>query len=741
MIRLFLVLAFMLFPIQSFSLNYPHDFSVLTKINTAATNLTVLTTSSVRSIRLPFITSFDDIGTTATTGLTATFGTNAVNTMAYGDSIFLIAGAGTKIASYDGTTFTDRSADFYSFSSETYNQAIFSNGAFYVSSSTAGGKFAKFDTTPADYLICNAMLNTGDTDATYTTYAAVNSLAYNGSYWLIGNDKGRLNRWDGCTSLTCATNLTAGLLATNASWVSNTISAISSNSSYWLLGGTNGMCTKYDGFTFTNLAAQLASDTTITTHKIKAITWNGSEFLVGTSGGQLARYNGSAFTSCTASVSSTNGGCFGTSDVNAIAWNGLEWVIGGQGGKLCVYDSTGTTPVTSDFTAIGINSTGTPKTALLSNWSTSDINALVWNGTTMLVGGATTRLNKTTAFYNGASTKTVVSTTVSTITSANRIYSVALNATAVSNGQTIAYFVSCDGGTNWQSINNNNSATIISNTGYDLRWRADMTGTWRTPKLTALSLDYLAMDQSILPAGLGGDILYTADNLTKLTVPPGTITNDVQFTISNVAVPPTSAQTPKTAIAAYDLSAKINATSTDITEFSKPLTLTIHWTADTGGTYVSNTANSVLMADATTSLAIAFWNGLHWIPMSTKITKVGNDLTLTAKISHFSKYAIVVASPTDIIATAEPNPFTPLSTSSTFNRTKITFPNPDQVTAVLKIWDRNGSLMREYSMDGVSQIEWDGKDSAGAVVESGVYFFEAIAGGTSRAKGTVVVGR
>ncbi|MFH1074682.1 MAG: hypothetical protein V1752_06300 [Candidatus Firestonebacteria bacterium] len=728
MTRLFLVIALFILPANSFSFTFSEDFSTLTKIDTSNTNLTVITAALGRGVRLPLVSSFEDLARTGTSQLTSVYTSSEnVTCIAYGDSIFLIGGSGPKIVSYDGSTFTDRAADFYSITTGSYTRAIFANGSFYVSGNVSGGNFSKFDTTPSDYLICSAFLNSFDT-------SVINSLDYNGTYWMIGGNNGRLNSWNACTTVTCATSLSNALQGTGGFAATDTVSAIANNTSYWLLGGTNGNIAKYDGTNLTSLTAD--SNASLSTNNIKAITWNGTEFLIGTAGGKLARYNGTSFTSCTASVSSTNGGCFGTSDINAIVWNGLDWIIGGASGRLCVYDSTDTTPISTNFTALGTNTAGTTKMTLLSSgWGTNAINAMCWSGTNLLVGGSTAHLDKVSGFYDGSAAKSLVSNKVNTTT--DRIYSVALNATAVTNGQTIVYYVSCDGGTNWQSIQNNNSATVISNTGFDLRWKMDMTGIWRTPKITAVELNYLAMDQTILPRNFGGDIVYSGDILTKLYIPVNTLTSDVKFAFTSVASPPVSTQAPATAVAAFDLTAKNNVTGADITEFSKALDLTLH-TTSSGGTV---TGTTVLTADAATSLAIAYWNGLHWIPVSTKVTVSGTDVFLKVKISHLSRYAIVVASPLNIIATAEPNPFTPSSASTVFNRTKITFPNPDQVTAGLKIWDRNGSLMREYSVDGVSQVEWDGKDTQGSIVESGVYFYEAVVGGASKAKGTVVVGR
>src|SRR3989339_5662 len=659
MTRLFLIILLLIFPVKSYSLTFTENFSNLNNIDTANTNLTVIT---------------------------------------------------------DG-----------------YSDVIFGNGAFYVSSALstatiARAKFSKFDINPFENLICDAYVTSFYTNG-------INSLGYNETSWLIGGDNGTVNSWNGCTTSTCASNLSANLQSTNSSWATNTVSVIaySTTGSYWLLGGTNGLLARYNGSAFTDLSTAAA----LSTNKVKAIAWNGSEFLIGAAGGNLTRYNGSTFTSCTSSVTSTNGGCFGSSDINAIAWNGLEWIIGGASGRLCIYDSTDTTPVTNNFTAIGTNTTGTTKTTLLSSlWSTNSINALCWNGSTLLIGGSAGHLDKISSFYNGSTAKSIVSKS-GVYTTTGRIYSVALNVTAITNGQSLAYYVSCDGGTNWQSIQNNNNATIISNTGADLRWKVDMTGNWRTPIISnPLTLTCLTVAQSVLPAGLGGEVLYSGDNKTKISIPVGLLTADTSFMFDPIVTPPTASRAPTTAVVAYDITAQNIATGAMITEFSKSINLSL-FRSSSGGMV---TGTSVSTANAAASLAIAYWNGLYWIPLSTKIEADGTGFSLSAKINHLSKYAIVVASP-EITAIVEPNPFTPASANPAFARTKFTFPNSDQGNAAIKIWDRNGSVIREITMDGVSQIEWDGKDTQGRMVESGVYLYEAIVGGTSRARGTVVVGR
>ena len=85
--------------------------------------------------------------------------------------------------------------------------------------------------------------------------SSVYSVAWNGSYWLIGGEpsSGGVNlvRYDGCSTYT---NLTSNIPSIS------TVTSIAWNGSYWLIGGasTNPMSlVKYDGTSFTDLASPM----------------------------------------------------------------------------------------------------------------------------------------------------------------------------------------------------------------------------------------------------------------------------------------------------------------------------------------------------------------------------------------------------------------------------------------------------------------------------------------------------
>ena len=92
-----------------------------------------------------------------------------------------------------------------------------------------------------------------------------------------------------------------------------------------------------------------------------------------------------------------------------------------------------------------------------------------------------------------------------------------------------------------------------------------------------------------------------------------------------------------------------------------------------------------------------------------------------------------------------PNPFTPLSTDLNFNH--VVFParaleaeDAEGEFSVL-IFDINGALVKELKAEpGVRELEWDGKDEDGKIVESGVYVYQLQVGESFRI-GTLIVAK
>ncbi len=193
----------------------------------------------------------------------------------------------------------------------------------------------------------------------------VHSVAWNGSYWLIGGEYDeKLVRYDGGSTYTN--------LVFNLPIDMHIVYSVAWNGSYWLIGGDGplSILVKYDGTSFTNLGYPPTLNT------VHSIAWNGSYWLIGDGGpGTLVRYDGTTYTSLTSSLP-------GMTTVFSIAWNGSYWLIGGVGTeRLVKYDGTNFTDLTSSVS--GMN----------------NVNAVAWNGSYWLIGGGgTSSLVK----YNGS---------------------------------------------------------------------------------------------------------------------------------------------------------------------------------------------------------------------------------------------------------------------------------------------------------------------------------------------------
>ena len=90
-----------------------------------------------------------------------------------------------------------------------------------------------------------------------------------------------------------------------------------------------------------------------------------------------------------------------------------------------------------------------------------------------------------------------------------------------------------------------------------------------------------------------------------------------------------------------------------------------------------------------------------------------------------------------------PNPFTPLSSNDDFNR--VVFParaiEDAEGEFTVLIFDINGGLVIELKGDaGARELEWNGEDEDGNVVESGVYVYQMQVGESFKT-GTIIVAK
>lgn len=80
-----------------------------------------------------------------------------------------------------------------------------------------------------------------------------------------------------------------------------------------------------------------------------------------------------------------------------------------------------------------------------------------------------------------------------------------------------------------------------------------------------------------------------------------------------------------------------------------------------------------------------------------------------------------------------PNPFNPTTT--------IEYNIPQRSSVSITIYNISGQevrkLLNEFQEPGTYKVEWDGKDSNGRIVSSGVYFYQMMAGGYTGVKRSV----
>lgn len=90
-----------------------------------------------------------------------------------------------------------------------------------------------------------------------------------------------------------------------------------------------------------------------------------------------------------------------------------------------------------------------------------------------------------------------------------------------------------------------------------------------------------------------------------------------------------------------------------------------------------------------------------------------------------------------------PNPFTPLSSNPRFNRVTFSARGLEEAEGefTVKIYDIGGGLVKELiTTSGEQELNWDGKNEDGELVESGVYIYQ-LQVGERYATGTVVVAK
>lgn len=187
------------------------------------------------------------------------FGSSSILAIAWNstDEYWLIGGSGPKLNKYDETDFTDLSSSLVNFGTNAINSIAYNSTGNYFLIGGAGGKLNKYDGT--DFTDLSGpftgqpdLQGSESNDGGFGT-SAVNSIDWNGSYWLIGGVSAKLAKYDG----TDFTDLSSSLVGFSSSQIYSL--SWDGTFSYWLIGGDNCRLNKYDGTDFTDLSSNLDS--------------------------------------------------------------------------------------------------------------------------------------------------------------------------------------------------------------------------------------------------------------------------------------------------------------------------------------------------------------------------------------------------------------------------------------------------------------------------------------------------
>jgi len=140
--------------------------------------------------------------------------------------------------------------------------------------------------------------------------------------------------------------------------------------------------------------------------------------------------------------------------------------------------------------------------------------------------------------------------------------------------------------------------------------------------------------------------------------------------------------------------------------------------------------NTTLPASkAKDKLGFYYYNGIEWVKIPATLDQASQ--TLVATVSHLSKYALIAGftNPTALTLTKRIPPIITPNADGINDRCFFYYDGfKAGTTPSLKIFDLSGSLVAEVTQVIPGQMEWDGKDMTGAVMDSGIYVYQIQAG-------------
>jgi hypothetical protein len=174
-------------------------------------------------------------------------------------------------------------------------------------------------------------------------------------------------------------------------------------------------------------------------------------------------------------------------------------------------------------------------------------------------------------------------------------------------------------------------------------------------------------------------------------------------------------------------------------EFSKPATLTLLY-FDTDGDGKPEYHNGTQSQYDESDLGLFRWDGFEWNLVSTDVNTSAN--TVTGFINHFSIYAVFPVAP---LSEDDYRPKESIITPATQDGINdyATF-NAMGTQFRIKIFDISGRRIKLIDENSASGPVWDGTDSEGNIVESGIYIYQFKANVRGKEKlisGTLIVAK
>lgn len=239
--------------------------------------------------------------------------------------------------------------------------SISSNGSTWFLSGMGSGELSSYSYEISNHLSAGIFNGTAFTDLSALLPQQMDGILYANAFgdneWLIGGGyqgAGVLFSFNG----TSFTDLTSQISAEIPEF--HSIQSIAWNGQYWLIGGT-GFLAMYNNSVFTDLtpalSAVLPAQVNDSSYSVNSVVWNGTSWLIG--GGEavaidtfysepfLASYNSSTFENLTSALPSNMTEGASNTSVLSLAWNPqYGWIIGGYSygaGMLLIYNEGSTT--------------------------------------------------------------------------------------------------------------------------------------------------------------------------------------------------------------------------------------------------------------------------------------------------------------------------------------------------------------------------------------------------------------